>query len=219
MSKRSNAFAIAKYGRTGIGDVNNNVYRSNAKSFNDKKELLMSEVGVFKQPSTNKRTTISNATLPIAYEPIRPDEPSTYKKHKLVSKLGYHGRPLEGCRFVELNTGWFIEPLMEHARTVYSRIELEQFRLLCRLYAEQFVARHGYISQVGLRKMLRDSGRVIVSNDIIRDVVTVMQANEPSMKHNGRTVDNSVCTWCRDIADYNEAEKQRLKHIIECCSR
>ena len=203
MSKRTNRSAIIRYGNT---------------RFFEKKNDLLNDVGVFKDTTTKVKTTISNMTNPICSEPIRPDAPVTVKKHKLVSNLGYHSNVMSGCRLVDCNNGLFIEPEKNGFKTVFSRAEYEQFKLLCRLYAEQFVNLHGYISQAGLIKMLHDSKRVIVSHNIVRDTVLVMQANEPSMKHNGKTVVNEVCTWS-DSSNYTSALKSRLDNIIKSCYR
>lgn len=203
MTKRSNRSAIVRYGNT---------------SFIKKKENLLNEVGVFKVPNSKTRKTVSNMTCPISSEPIRPDIPNTYKRHKLVSNLGCYNNVMSGCSFIKLNTGNYIEPERSGFVTVFSEVECEQFKLLCKLYAEQFINLHGYISQAGLVKMLRDDKRVIVSYDIIRDTVLTMQANEPTMKHNGKTVVNEVCTWS-DSSKYTSAQKTRLTNIIKSCYR
>lgn len=202
-NKKTNRNAIIRYSNT---------------SFIKKKNNLLNEVGVFKTPISKVKTTISNMTCPISSEPIRPDVPNTYKKHKLVSHLGCHSNTMKNCRFIKLNNGSYIEPEKNGFKSVFTHIEYEQFKLLCKLYAEQYVNRHGYISQAGLIKMLRDNNRFILSNEIVRDTVLTIQANEPTMKHSGKSVEHVVNTWS-DSSHYTNAQKTRLENIIKCCYR
>ena len=204
MSKRTNRNAIIRYGRT--------------SSFENKKNDLMNDIGIFKTPMSSKRTTINNVTLPISSEPIRPDVPNTYKKHRLKSDLGFLNTVMKGCRFVLSSSGVPYEPERVGQRTVISKTELKQFKDLCEVFANEFINLHGCITQKGLRDMLIAKKRTIISNDIIRDVVLRLQANEPSMKQSGNSADFSVCTWS-DSSNYTQSQKQRLSKIIECCFR
>lgn len=211
-SLRKNRGAINKYRNSEVRQRN-----SRQCDLRQRKDELLSEVGVFKHTNGSKNT-IEYSTSPICSEPIRPDEPNTYKKHKLKSNLGFLNTVMEGCRFVLSNNGIPYEPERVGSRTVVSKIECKQFKDLCEVFANEFVNLHGYITQKGLRDMLIAKKRPIISNDIIRDVVLCMQANEPSMKQSGKNSDFSVCTWCNS-SNYTPKQKQRLSKIIECCYR
>lgn len=220
VSRQKNRGSINKYRNTEVRQ-NKKVMCSdvNTSKLHQRIDGLLSEVGVFKH--TNGSTnTVCYSTNPICSEPIRPDEPNTYKKHKLKSDLGFLNTVMEGCRFVLSNNGIPYEPERVGTRTVVSKIERKQFKDLCKVFADEFVNLHGYISQKGLRDMIiaKTKEGTIIHNDIIRDVVVRMQANEPSMKQSGKSADFSVCTWS-DSSNYTPKQKQRLSKIIECCYR
>ena len=157
---------------------------------------------------------------------IKPDMPNTYHKISMrtAHKLGFHN---SGCiadmvNTVTLNNGMVIEPLKNNARVMVYTPHVEQMRVLVNTACRVFIQQHGWLSQKGVRELLKTYGYP-VDMAMIKTIVDKYHASYgKGLKHNSRSAEAVDMACHDDDIDYKSRTSSyntRLSNIIKCCFR